>query len=355
MPSCAECKVNCRGKLCRECFTGKRKTKELFNLHEITASQNINSDESLLLPNTDGTLFSNPSFDNDGVLADVLYTASSQANGAGEVATETFSLVKLVSTIMMRETAPLRKEIDLVKTENKKLRDEIEAMKAEREVMSAAAATASISPNENIESALAPYKEALMKIAPIEQSLQNHQRYLDQDDAKKREMNVIITGVKEANIDKSGDGDETGTGEANEEMTEDADMTAVKEILRAAACDVVPLQVRRLGKRNEEETRNRPLLVVTKSSESRREILQKKSKLKDHADERFKTIYIKPDEPLAIRKEWKRLRDALKKEKDAPTNQGIEIKIDYKTRKLLRDGTVIDQFKPPFHKRGPNL
>ena len=132
-------------------------------------------------------------------------------------------------------------------------------------------------------------------------------------------------------------------------------MTAVKEILRAADCDVVPVQVRRLGKRNSEGSRNRPLLVVTDSFESRRKILQKKSKLKNHNDERFQSIYIKPDEPLAVQKEWKRLRDALRKEKEAPPNQGVEIRIDYKSRQLLRDGTVIDQFKPPFPKRGPNL
>ena len=129
----------------------------------------------------------------------------------------------------------------------------------------------------------------------------------------------------------------------------------VREILRAAGCDdVVPLQVRRLGKRNEDESRNRPLLVVTDSFETRRKILEKKSTLKTLADDCYKTIYIKPDEPLAIRKEWKRLKDSLKKEKKAPTNQGVEVKLDYKTRQLLRAGTVIDKFKSPFHKRGPS-
>ena len=76
--------------------------------------------------------------------------------------------------------------------------------------------------------------------------------------------------------------------------------------------------------------------------------------MKKHVEDRFKLIYIKPDEPIAIRKEWKRLRDAMKKEKEAPTNQGVVIKIDYKTRELLRDDTVIDKFRPPFQQRGPN-
>ena len=183
----------------------------------------------------------------------------------------------------------------------------------------------------------------------MEKSLENHQRYLDFDDAKKREKNVIITGVKE--IPNAGDNVES-TGQSE---TEDTDLATVKGILLAAGCDVAPVQVRRLGKVNNEENRHRPILVVTESVESRRKILQKKSALKNHADEQFKSVYIKPDEPLAIRREWQRLRLAMKKEKEAPTNQGAEIKLNYKTRQLLRDGTVTDQFKAPFAKRGPNL
>ena len=45
----------------------------------------------------------------------------------------------------------------------------------------------------------------------------------------------------------------------------------------------------------------------------------------------------------------------MKKEKEAPTNPGVESKLDYKSRKLLRDGVVVDEFKSPFPKRGPNL
>ena len=45
----------------------------------------------------------------------------------------------------------------------------------------------------------------------------------------------------------------------------------------------------------------------------------------------------------------------MKKEKEAPTNPGVESKLDYKSRKLLRDGVVVDEFKSPFPKRDPNL
>ena len=101
-------------------------------------------------------LFSNPSFNAEGRLSDVLYTASPEVSGETPTDAETFSLVKLITTIVMRETAPLRKEIENVKRENKKLRDEIDAIKSEREVVEAATATAMVIPNETIENALAP-------------------------------------------------------------------------------------------------------------------------------------------------------------------------------------------------------
>ena len=103
-----------------------------------------------------------------------------------------------------------------------------------------------------------------------------------------------------------------------------------------------------------ENTRIRPLLVVTDSAESRKKILRGKAKLKAHSGERFKTIYVKADEPIAVRKEWKRLRDVMRKEKNAPINQGTTIKIDYKKRELLRNGLVIDKFQSPFQERGPS-
>ena len=93
MPKCAVCQADCRGKHCRNCFNQKGKTKDTFHLHEISSSQNINLDETGFLPNVDGTLFSNPSFNNDGLLSDVMYTASPENNESGEVAAETFSLV----------------------------------------------------------------------------------------------------------------------------------------------------------------------------------------------------------------------------------------------------------------------
>ena len=79
-----------------------------------------------------------------------------------------------------------------------------------------------------MDAVLAPYKQALEKIVPIEKSLENHQRYLDQDDAKKREVNVIITGVEEP----------------AEDAARDSDLETVTEILHTTRCDVAPVKVR---------------------------------------------------------------------------------------------------------------
>ena len=343
------CSVECSGKKCRDCYTRKGKETEPLNLFEIASSQNLNG--SMVQPNTNGMLFSNPSFSTDGRLSDILYTAATDVTGEIPTDAETFSLVHLITTMVMRETSPLRKEIENMKGENKKLREEIDAMKAERELLEAAAATGTVIPNETIETALQPYKDALTKLAPIEESLKNHQRYLDQDDMKKREMNVIITGVVEATIEARADGEE---GE-DIDTEENKDNQSIQEILQAIGCaDVVPMKIKRLGARNEEEGgRPRPLLVVTDSLDTKRTILKRKMNLKEKG-EQFKSVYIKQDEPLAVRREWKRLRDRMKIEKKAPTNIGTNIRIDFKNRVLLRDNVVIDTFESPFPKRGPN-
>ena len=101
---------------------------------------------------------------------------------------------------------------------------EIDALKTEKENV---VATGTTSLNINLETELAPLKEALEKLAPIEEAVRNHQRYIDHDDAWKRGMNVIITGMKEDTSD---------------------DVGKVKAIFQAADCGhVIPLNVKYLG------------------------------------------------------------------------------------------------------------
>ena len=74
--------------------------------------------------------------------------------------------------------------------------------------------------------------------------------------------------------------------------------------------------------------------------------MDKAKKLKD-SQEPFKKIYIKKDSHPEVRKEWKRLRDAEQYEKT--NNIGSTIRLDFKQRVLLKDGVVIDKWRPhPF-------
>ena len=132
------------------------------------------------------------------------------------------------------------------------------------------------------------------------------------------------------------------------------DNAKIAEILGAIECNAVqPAKIVRLGKKIENSTRCRPVLIVTDSVSTKKKILANKSKLRNVNDD-YKSVYMKADEPLCVQNESKRLKDFLKKEKLAPTNVGCNIRIDYKKRELLRDDQVIDRFVSPFRKGGPN-
>ena len=114
-----------------------------------------------------------------------------------------------------------------------------------------------------------------------------------------------------------------------------------------------PERVTRLGKVPEQpaevvidsedapKTRNRPLLLSLKSRSERGKILANASKLKN--SETLKTIYIKKDQTPAERKEWTRLRTVLKREKDRPDNQGLNVKMDYRRRCVMVGDRVIEK------------
>ena len=51
---------------------------------------------------------------------------------------------------------------------------------------------------------------------------------------------------------------------------------------------------------------------------------------------------VKKDVHPSVRNEWKRLHDAHKNEKERPENAGCRVYLDYRERKLYRDGVVID-------------
>ena len=104
----------------------------------------------------------------------------------------------------------------------------------------------------------------------------------------------------------------------------------------------------RLGKPREENEPPRPLLVITNSIIEAKVVLEYASKLKESTKEEHRKVYIKKDLHPAIRREWKRLRDHAKQEREAPANVGCVIKVDYKKRAVTKDGEVVCKFVSPF-------
>lgn len=93
---------------------------------------------------------------------------------------------------------------------------------------------------------------------------------------------------------------------------------------------------------NEDGTpKRRPILLVLADKNKRSGILEKSKQLKT-AEDNYKKIFIKKDVHPCVRKEWKRLRDVEKAEKERPENVGCAINLDTRERKLYKDGVVID-------------
>ena len=88
--------------------------------------------------------------------------------------------------------------------------------------------------------------------------------------------------------------------------------------------------------------RRRPILVVVNSREDRDAALDKAKELKNN--DTYKKIFIKKDSHPSVRAEWTRLHEVVKIEKVCRENIGCTISLDFKARKVYKDGVVIDQW-----------
>lgn len=149
------------------------------------------------------------------------------------------------------------------------------------------------------------------------------QRYLEAIDRKEREKNLVITGVPDEH-------------EALQSVTSEEDK--LKKIWLEMGVNEEIQSYWRLGTRGD-DSRRRAILVTITSRETRDKILAKASTLKQSAGE-FSRIYVKKDVHPSIRKEWRRLHDAEKVEKERPENSGCVIRLDTRERKLYRDGRL---------------
>ena len=142
-------------------------------------------------------------------------------------------------------------------------------------------------------------------------------------DRKERECNIVILGVPEG-------------AEALDGAT--SDNAKVKKVWEAAGITCNIKSSKRIG--NPEK--RRPILVVVNSREDRDAALDKAKTLKDK--EVYKRIFVKRDTHPSVRAEWTRLHEVVRREKDNPDNAACDIKLDYRARKVFKDGSVIDQW-----------
>ena len=216
------------------------------------------------------------------------------------------------------------KRIKQLEDSNQKLRDEVTTKDEEIERLKAA---------ETQNKEVQKQQQDMLKV------VENHQNFLEKSDTFRRECNVVVYGLAESN-----------------EVT---DNDKIKEVLQAIGCqETVPEKCQRLGTApeppapdvNEEERprRPRPLLLMYKSRGEKSAILSKANLLKN--SEQFKKVFIKKDQTPHERKEWSRLRDALKREKARPENAGMNVKINYKEKTVTVGDRVVE--KGNF-RRGP--
>ena len=162
--------------------------------------------------------------------------------------------------------------------------------------------------------------------------LMKQQLYLEGVDRKERETNLIVLGVPEEGVAVDG---------------AESDNDKLDKIWEKVNDESTRVFAKRLGN-VAQHGRKRPILVRVRTRVDRDSVLSKAKDLKE-AGETFKTIYIKKDVHPAVRKEWARLREAEKLEKDKPENRGTIIRLDTRERKLYKDDVVIDSWTPhPF-------
>ena len=160
------------------------------------------------------------------------------------------------------------------------------------------------------------------------------QKFLESLDAEKRALNLIITGIPETDL-------------MINNVAYKNDKEKVKQVLHKIGHNNIDVEVARLGKIPDDPSKKRPLKVVLKQKDIRKQILQDAKKLKD-SGETFKNIYINKDTHPAIRKEFLRMRNVVKTESAKPENEGRLVEYDHKSRTVTIDNVIIDRYNPNF-------
>lgn len=149
------------------------------------------------------------------------------------------------------------------------------------------------------------YEELKVRLDKQEEFIAKQQQYLEHLDRKERKGNIVILGVLD--VQESLDGVIT-------------DEEKLSKIWMVVGMDGVAGTHRRLGGGSNQASggaplRTRPILLALADKSQRTTILHNASRLKNLGDN-FSRIYIKKDVHPSVRKEWRRLRDAEKAEKE---------------------------------------
>ena len=92
--------------------------------------------------------------------------------------------------------------------------------------------------------------------------------------------------------------------------------------------------MQRLGtaEKGREEDR-RPVMITFYNSDEKFNVFRAARLLKNSW--KYARIYFKRDDPPLVRKEWDRLWKSAKSLRDSPRSNGLSVRLDYKTRKVM--------------------
>ena len=322
MPSCVTCQVDCRGKQCRSCYDNARNQKDPTNGLDTTLDLNASH------------LVVDPQFGNAAFPPPVIVEPEAPPTSLEEMY-NMFVHMKSYFTHVVKE-----KDVMIAALSKRVTSLEETAKKTAKSTL----------PNQNTPDSSQVItemkKEYTENMKTIKATVAAQQKTLEDLQHDKRVKNLVITGVPEP-----------------EGLPLDArkeDQATIETIFTTVECPgVCASRVTRLGRKRdppadaeEGPPPPRPLLVTLNSVVDVRAVMNGRLNLKNHRT--FGRVYIKRDQHPLIRKEWNRLREFAKREKNAPINVGCTIKVDYEKKAVTRDGESILAFVSPFRDAGPN-
>ena len=170
------------------------------------------------------------------------------------------------------------------------------------------------------------------KVNTLTEALMQHQKYLEGIEARQRSECLVMSGVPEQDL-------------VVNDVVASTDNQKCAAILKEIGKQDIPVKsVIRLGKPG---NRARLMKVSLVNANQRKDILEAAKSLKNAGDT-FKNIYIRKDVHPMVQKEFHRLRQVERAEKEKPENVGRNVRYDPANRSVLVDDKVVDQFKPQF-------